>query len=213
MNIEHTLLHHQPLSFMTPVTNNHSSLQPDSMFNLTFQQLLMNKIEQAIELSKQNSPQYNQLNQPTRSAQTVPTYPTQPITAGSSLLPQTPYNSIIKQAAQKYGVDEKLIHSVIKMESNYKPHIVSHVGAQGLMQLMPQTARGLGVTNAFDPEQNIYGGTKYLSQMLKKYNGNTKLALAAYNAGPGNVQKYGGIPPFKETQNYVKKVTDHYQML
>lgn len=121
------------------------------------------------------------------------------------------YAAIIKQAAEKYNIPEKLIASVIRQESNFNNTVVSRSGAQGLMQLMPGTARFLGVTNSFDPVQNIMGGTKYLRQMLDQFGGNIEHALAAYNAGPGNVKKHGGIPPFKETQQYVKKVLGYFQ--
>ncbi|WP_307000098.1 lytic transglycosylase domain-containing protein [Lederbergia panacisoli] len=118
--------------------------------------------------------------------------------------------TIIQKASEVYNLPAKLIKSIIKHESNFNPTTVSSAGATGLMQLMPQTAKGLGVTDIFDPLQNVMGGSKYLRNMLDKYDGNLTFALAAYNAGPGNVDKYGGIPPFKETQNYVRKVTETF---
>lgn len=117
---------------------------------------------------------------------------------------------IISQMSQKYGVDEKLITAVVRQESGFNPKATSHCGAMGLMQLMPATAKGLGVKDAYNPVQNVEGGVKHLKGLLARYNGNVVLALAAYNAGGGNVDKYGGVPPFKETQNYVKNILANY---
>ncbi|WML51647.1 lytic transglycosylase domain-containing protein [Neobacillus sp. PS3-12] len=119
-------------------------------------------------------------------------------------------DQIINQAAQQYSVPAKLIKAVIQQESSFNTNAVSKTGAAGLMQLMPGTAKSLGVSDVFDPEQNILAGSKYIKQLLDKYDGKIDLALAAYNAGPANVDKYGGIPPFDETANYVRKVSDLY---
>lgn len=119
------------------------------------------------------------------------------------------YNEIIVDAARHFDVDAALVSAVIKAESDYQPRIVSHKGARGLMQLMPATAKRFGVTNSFDPKQNIYGGTRYLRWLLKKFDGNADLAVAAYNAGEGNVWKYDGVPPFRETVNYIHRIAKH----
>lgn len=119
----------------------------------------------------------------------------------------------IDEASQQYGIDPKLIQAVIHVESNFDPQAVSRKGAQGLMQLMPQTARDLQVSDAFSPKENIEGGTRYLKYLLDLYNQDMTLALAAYNAGPEKVNLYRGIPPFQETISYVQKVTRIYDQL
>ena len=118
-------------------------------------------------------------------------------------------DEIYTEASQTYGVSEELLKAMTKQESSFRTNATSRSGAQGLMQLMPATARSLGVTDSYDPYQNIMGGAKYIRKMLDKYNGDVSLALAAYNAGSNNVDKYGGIPPFAETQNYVAKITQY----
>lgn len=118
--------------------------------------------------------------------------------------------NMISKISEKHGVDEKLVKAVIKQESGFNPAATSKAGAMGLMQLMPATAKHLGVKDAYNPVQNVEGGVKYLKSMLNKYNGNIILALAAYNAGPGAVDKYSGVPPYQETQNYVKNILANY---
>jgi hypothetical protein len=131
--------------------------------------------------------------------------------AGTQSLKGLQLQPLIQKHAAAHGVAPSLVQAVIKAESAYNPNAVSPVGAQGLMQLMPGTARDLGVSQPFNPDDNIRGGAKYLGRLLQKYNGNASLAVAAYNAGPGAVDKYGGIPPYRETQNYVKKVLQYQQ--
>jgi soluble lytic murein transglycosylase-like protein len=121
--------------------------------------------------------------------------------------PRHAYDDIVDEAAARYKIDPQLIKAVMQAESAFNAMAVSPVGALGLMQLMPDVAKELGVTDPMDPRQNIMAGSKYLKQLLDSHKGNVRLALASYNAGPGNVAKYRTIPPFRETRNYVKKVT------
>ena len=118
------------------------------------------------------------------------------------------YDDIIEEAAAKYDMDSDLIRAVMQAESAFHPYVVSRAGAEGLMQLMPDLAQEMGVNNAFDPRDNIMGGVRYLKRLLDYHDGNLDLALASYNAGPGNVERYGGIPPFRETRNYVKTIKE-----
>jgi soluble lytic murein transglycosylase-like protein len=129
------------------------------------------------------------------------------MSAGASELPaDVPYGAEITAAAQKYGIDPALLAGLVKQESGFNPNAGSPAGARGLTQLMPGTAAGLGVTNVLDPVQSLDGGAKYLRAQLDAFGGDVARALAAYNAGPGAVQRYGGVPPYAETQNYVRAV-------
>lgn len=119
------------------------------------------------------------------------------------------YNDVIIAASRRFDVDAALVSAVIKAESDYNPRTVSHKGARGLMQLMPATAKRFGVTNSFDPEQNIHAGTKYLRWLLDRFDGNADLAVAGYNAGEGNIAKYKGVPPFRETVTYINRIARH----
>ena len=122
-----------------------------------------------------------------------------------------PYANLIAASARAHGVAPELVASVIAVESNFNPNAVSWRSACGLMQLLPQTASRFGVTNVFDPEQNIEAGTKYLKELLVHYNGDLALSLAAYNAGPDRVEHYRSVPPYRETRDYVRRVTEKYR--
>jgi len=135
-----------------------------------------------------------------------------PQKSGNKLTSDQNYAEVILSAAEQFSVDPHLVRAVIKAESGFNPGALSGKGAMGLMQLMPDTAREMGVSNPFDPEENIRGGVMYLSQLLNSLRGDVPLALAAYNAGPQRVTSCNGIPPFRETRNYIEKVLNYYQL-
>lgn len=160
-------------------------------------------------------------NIPVADSQNVSTGNTAAVTSGSqtnatssgntSSSSSTSLDAYFEEASEKYNVDVKLLKAIAHAESNFNPNATSSSGAMGVMQLMPSTAKSLGITDAYNAYDNIMGGAKVISQHLANYSGDVSLALAAYNAGSGNVAKYGGVPPFTETQNYIKKVLAYYE--
>lgn len=156
---------------------------------------------------KMNTPSDSNVNFQEVLDNEISTNSTSQSTIGGSNMSQI--QTAINNAASKYNIDPNLIKAIVQAESGFNPNAVSSAGAQGLMQLMPSTARGLGVTNSFDINQNIDGGTKYIKEKLDQFK-DPRLALAAYNAGPNSVIKYNGIPPYPETQNYVNTVMKYY---
>lgn len=160
-------------------------------------------------------------NIPVADSQNVSTGNTAAVTSGSqtnaassgntSSSSSTSLDAYFEEAAEKYNVDVKLLKAIAHAESNFNPNATSSSGAMGVMQLMPSTAKSLGITDAYNAYDNIMGGAKVIAEHLANYNGDVSLSLAAYNAGSGNVAKYGGVPPFTETQNYIKKVLAYYE--
>lgn len=192
------------------------------MFSANIQNLIssssqMSAMKRAAELE-------TMIEQKTKAAESV-TQPAQSFSDVLKVVPPTDFKyqvqepmsaskveiqRLVTQSCEKHNVDPRLVMALIQQESGFNQNAISKTGAQGLMQLMPATAKSMGITNAFNPSQNIEGGVKYLKGLLDRFNGNKILALAAYNAGPNAVNKYNGVPPFKETQNYVRNILKNY---
>jgi soluble lytic murein transglycosylase-like protein len=190
-----------------------SSIQPDSLQDVLarIQQILPQAAQAQPAATTSSSPSFAATLAQATSSSSSAAYAAQDGTDLSGKA--APYQAEIDAAAQRYGVDPKLLESVIQQESGFDPNATSAAGAQGLMQLMPSTAASLGVTNAYDPAQSIDAGARYLKGDLDRFGGDASLALAAYNAGAGAVEQYGGVPPYAETQNYVQEVLGRYERL
>ena len=179
---------------------------------VSFQNLLEEATNKTLnnKLQLDTAPKTSQTKYPLVSGSYEAEYPRLSSEEISVLMPRI--NEAIANASKEYGIDSNMIRAIIKQETSFQPLSLSTSGAMGLMQLMPDTARWLSVTDPYNIEQNIMGGTQYYRDQLAAFNGNTELALAAYNAGPNNVIRYNGIPPIPQTQNYVKKVMEYYNL-
>ena len=166
-------------------------------------------------LVKKNSPSQERVEEKTEAVQkpaALTVASPAPSAALAARATPPPIDSVIKQTAQRHDMDADLVRAIIQVESNFNPRAVSHKGAMGLMQLVPSTARHLGVNNVFNPVENVDAGVRFLKYLMSAFGGDLKLSLAAYNAGPKAVERHGGVPPYPETKNYIKKIGDLYSV-